>query len=152
MKSAILLGVVGALATGIAIGVQSTLSSRIGGLIGHIRTGLLTNLIGGIVAGGIVLVMVLRQGAGSWRVPAAPSVMLLVSGTLGLLIITGIAFSFQRTGVAAGVATLILGQLAVSVIVDTKGVGDVAPISLTWQRLLGLLVMGAAVYLLLPRE
>jgi transporter family-2 protein len=152
LKSAILLGVVAALATGVAIGVQSTLSSRVGGLIGHVRTGLLTNLIGGIVAGGIVLVLVLRQGAGAWRVPAAPSVMLLVSGTLGLLIITGIAFSFQRTGVAAGFATLILGQLAVSVIVDTIGIGDVAPIPLTWQRLLGLLVMGLAVYLLLPRE
>ena len=152
MKSAILLGVVAALTTGIAIGVQSTLGSRIGGLVGSVRTGLLTNLVGGIVAGGIVLVLVLRQGTGAWRVPLAPSVMLLVSGTLGVLIITGIAFSFQRTGVAAGFATLILGQLAVSVIVDTMGIGDVAPIPLTWQRLCGLLVMGLAVYLLLPRE
>jgi transporter family-2 protein len=152
LKSAIILGVAGAMATGVAIGVQATLSSRIGALIGHVRTGLLTNFVGGIVAGGIVLILVVRQGAGAWRVPAAPAVMLLLSGTLGLLIVTGVAFSFQRTGVAAGVATLILGQLAVSVIVDTKGIGDVVPIPLTWQRLFGLLVMGLAVYLLLPRK
>jgi uncharacterized membrane protein YdcZ (DUF606 family) len=84
--------------------------------------------IGHVVSGGLLVVLALLLGE------SMPSL------------------SFQRTGVATGGATLILGQLAVSVIVDTKGIGDVAPIPLTWQRLFGLLVMGPAVYLLLPRK
>lgn len=47
---------------------------------------------------------------------------------------------------------IILGQLGISVFVDSKGVGGVEPIPLTLQRVAGLLVMAVAVFLLLPRE
>jgi len=152
LKSSVIVGVLGALATGLVIGIQSTISSRSGGLIGDLRTGLLTNAIGGVIAGLIVLLLVLRQGVGPWRPPTAVTVTLAISGILGIGIITGIAFSLQRTGVAAGIATLIAGQLVISVIVDSKGIGGVDPIPLTPQRVLGLAVMAAAVYLLLPKQ
>jgi len=152
LKSSVIVGVLGALATGLVIGIQSTISSRSGGLIGDLRTGLLTNAIGGAIAGLIVLLLMLRQGVGAWRPPTAVTVTLAISGILGIGIITGIAFSLQRTGVATGIATLIAGQLIISVIVDSKGIGGVDPIPLTPQRVLGLVVMAAAVYLLLPKQ
>ena len=147
-----MLGILGALATGFVIGIQSTLSSRTGALIGDIQTGLLTNAMGGLIAGLVVLLLLCRQGVAAWRLPPAAAVMLVTSGTLGIAIITGIAFSLQRTGVAAGLAALIMGQLIISAVVDTTGVGGVEPIPLTTQRLLGLLVVAGGVYLLLPRK
>ena len=78
--------------------------------------------------------------------------MVAVSGTLGILIITGLSFSLQRAGVAAGLATIILGQLIVSIIVDTRGIGGAEPIPLTIPRIGGLFVMAIAVYLLMPRN
>jgi transporter family-2 protein len=152
LKSSIVVGVLGALATGLAIGVQSTLGSRTGTLIGNARTGLLTNAIGGVIAGLLLLILVSRQGLASWRLPKAALFMLVASGSLGILIITGVAFSLQRTGVAAGLGTLIMGQLIISVIADSTGIGGVEAIPLTPQRVLGLFVMAAAVYLLLPKE
>lgn len=152
MKSLISIGALGALATGVAIGVQSALVSRTGALIGNLRTGLMTNLIGGLIAGVLVLVLILSQGKGSMQLPAKAGMMLPIAGALGIMIITGVAFSLQRTGVAAGLAMIILGQLVVSVIVDTRGMGGVEPIPLTLQRVVGLLVMAVAVFLLLPRE
>jgi len=152
VKSSLIIGILGALATGLVIGTQSTLSSRIGSLIGGVRTGLLTNAIGGGVAALLVLVLLLRQGLGAWRLTTAATVLLVTSGTLGILIITGVAFSLPRTGVAAGMAALILGQLIISVVADTRGWGGGEPIAVTPQRVLGLLVMAAAVYLLLPRR
>ena len=152
MRSTLLFGAIVALATGIAIGVQSTLSSRVGSLIGGVRTGLLTNLFGGVVAGVLVLVLVVIQGRSSWQLPSLAIIMLVVSGSLGILIITGVSFSLQRTGVAAGLATIILGQLLISGIVDTRGIGDVEPIPLTFQRVLGFAVMILAVFLLMPKE
>jgi transporter family-2 protein len=152
MKNSIILGVIAALVTGIMIGVQSTLSSRIGTIIGPIRTGLLTNLIGGIFAGLIVASLSLVQGSSAWHIPKMALIMLLVAGALGLLIITGVSFSLQYVGVTAGIATIILGQMLISVIVDTTGWGGVKPIPLDIQRIFGLVVMGAAVYLLLPRS
>ena len=146
------MGALIALATGVAIGVQSTISSRVGSLIGGVRTGLLTNLVGGVLAGAIVLILVVSQGRSSWQLPSPAVIMLIVSGSLGILIITGVSFSLQRTGVAAGLATIILGQLVISGIVDTRGIGDVEPIPLTFQRVLGFAVMILGVYLLMPKE
>lgn len=152
MAGIIILGAVVALATGIAIGMQSTLSSRIGNLLGNFRTGIFMNFIGGIIAGIILLVITFIQGKAWWQIPTPALIMLIAAGTLGIAIITGVSFSLQRTGVAAGLATIILGQLVLSIIVDTRGIGGVTPIPLTWQRVVGLVVVAGGVYLLLPRS
>jgi transporter family-2 protein len=152
MIGVVIFGVVAALFTGIAIGVQSALSSRVGTLIGNIRTGVLTNALGGLIAILLFLVLLLINGKGFWQIPGTALTMLVIAGALGILIITGVAFSLQRTGVAAGLATIILGQLVVSVIIDTKGYGGVPPIPITLPRILGLIVMAAGVYLLLPKK
>jgi transporter family-2 protein len=152
LSAKILLGAFGALATGLAIGVQSTITSRVGSMIGDIRTGLLTNLLGGIIAGALVGLVVLRESPATWNIPRNALALMLLSGLLGIFIITGISFSLQRAGVAAGLATVILGQMIVSIIVDSRGIGGAEPIPLTIQRVLGVLVMGLAVYLLLPRQ
>jgi transporter family-2 protein len=149
--SVILIGVLGALATGLAIGTQSTLSSRIGALLGDLRTGLFMNFIGGIIAGLALLAYTFWQGRSLWQMSRPTLVMLVIAGALGIAIITGISFSLQRTGVAVGLATVILGELATSVLVDTRGWGVTAPIPLTWQRIVGLVVVAGGVWLLLPK-
>lgn len=151
MRTSIILGAIGALFTGIAIGTQATITSRAGGIIGEIKTGLLTNFLGGVMAGSLVLFLIVREGKESWRVSGPVVGAVAVSGFLGILIITGISFSLQRAGIAAGLATIILGQLVISIIVDSLGIGGIDLIPLTGQRVMGLLVMGFAVYLLLPR-
>ncbi|MCJ7567888.1 MAG: DMT family transporter [Anaerolineales bacterium] len=152
MKTVLILGAFCALATGVAIGVQATLTSRAGDIIGNLRTGLLTNFLGGVLAGVVILILFLQQGSSSWKIPTTALAMVAVSGTLGIMIITGISFSLQRAGVAAGLATIILGQLIVSVFVDARGIGNVEPIPLTIQRIGGLFVMAVAVYMLMPRN
>lgn len=151
MRAYLLAGAGVALLTGIAVGVQATLTSRAGELLGELRTGLLTNLAAGILAALVMIPLVLHQGSEAWRPPLVGAWMVTGAGLLGILIITGAAFSFPRTGVAAGVAAVILGQLVISVLADTSGVGGVEPIPLTAERVAGLLLMGVAVYLLLPR-
>jgi transporter family-2 protein len=151
LKSILLVGSLAALATGVAIGVQSTLSSRIGPLIGNIQTGLLMNMVGGLLAGLIVAGVVVTQGTSILHPPRLALVMLIVAGALGIVIITGVAFSLQRVGVAAGLASVILGQLVISIIADTTGFGGVTPIPLTPSRIIGAVVMLGAVYMMLPR-
>lgn len=151
MKLSILTGALVALLTGIAIAAQSTLTSRVGSLIGDIRTGILTNTMGGIAAGSLVLLWLLREGPETWKVPPVAVGITAISGILGILIITGISFSLQRAGVAAGLASVILGQLVLSTIIDLIGLGGVDPIPLTAARILGLALTGVGVYLLLPK-
>jgi bacterial/archaeal transporter family-2 protein len=148
----ILIGVSTALLTGLAIGIQATLSSRTGAIIGSVRTGLLTNLLGGSIAGIIILIMVFKSGLGNWKIPGAALIMMSSAGLLGILIITGVSFSLQRVGVTAGLAIIILGQMILSVLIDTKGIGGVEPIPLSISRIVGLLLLGISIYLLLPKK
>jgi bacterial/archaeal transporter family-2 protein len=152
LSSYLILGVIGALLTGLAIGTQSTLSSKIGTLIGSLRTGVLMNFIGGIIAGLLFLLMVLINGKSYVKAPPLAWLLLVIAGTLGIMIITGVSFSLQRAGVAAGLATIILGQMVVSVIADSRGWGGAAPIPVTFPRILGLVLLVAGVYMLLPKR
>lgn len=151
MKNVVLIGVLAAVVTGMAIGSQSTLGSRIGAMIGPLRTGLLMNMMGGSIALVLFGITLLLPRLENGTVPQRALVMLAVAGALGVLIIMGISFALQRIGVTAGLAAVILGQMAISIVVDTTGWGGVEPIPLTGERLAGLAVMGAAVYLLVPR-
>jgi transporter family-2 protein len=151
VRTSIIAGAIVALLTGLAIGTQATISSRAGSIIGEVRTGLLSNFLGGVVAGVLITVFFIREGQQTWKVPWLIIVVLTLSGTLGIFIITGISFSLQRAGIAAGLATIILGQLAFSFLIDSLGVGGVEPIPVSLQRIIGIVVTALGVYLLLPK-
>lgn len=152
MNITTLIGALGALLTGMAISIQSTITSRAGAILGDVRTGLLTNFLGGMLAGILVLIFLWREGVQAWKVPGTILVFIALSGTLGIFIITGISFSLQRAGVAAGLATVILGQLILSVVIDRIGIGGAEAIPFSVQRISGLIIMAVGVYLLLPRN
>lgn len=152
MKNVLYVGVATALITGLLIGAQATLSGRLGGIIGPVRTGLMMNMMGGSLAfivflSTLVLPIVKEEGAVTPRAWA----MLFAGGLLGVFIVVGVSFSITRVGVTAGLGTIILGQMLISSIVDVSGWGGVEPIPFTSTRLVGLLVLGLAVYLLLPK-
>lgn len=151
MRLSIITGAVIALLTGIAIATQSTITSRVGAQLGDVQTGILTNSMGGLIAGSVMLVWLLKEGPETWKVPLPLIGATALSGLLGILIITGISFSLQRAGVAAGLASVILGQLLLSTVIDSLGLGGVDPIPLTLPRIAGLILTGFGVYLLLPK-
>lgn len=152
MKNALLIGTFIAVLTGVLISTQATFSSRGGSIIGPIRTGIVTNLGSGLFALILIAITIIWRTL-EWRsMPQATVGMLLFSGGLGILIVIGVSFAMQYTGVTAGTAAVLLGQLLVSTIVDATGLSGQAPIPITWQRVLGLLVMALAIYLLVPRD
>ena len=151
MKLSIITGALVALLTGITIAAQSAMTSRVGGIIGDIRTGILTNTMGGIAAGSLMLIWLLRDGPQVWKIPPVVIGITALSGILGVFIVTGISFSLQRAGVAAGLASVILGQLALSFVIDALGIGGVEPIPISASRIMGIVVSGFGVYLLLPK-
>ena len=152
MQKAILSAVLVALASGLAIGTQSTLTNWAGRFIGPVRTGLLINLAGGVLATLVLLVWGIRSR--SVPVPSmgmAPGVILVAAGALGVGIIAGLAFSLPRIGIAAGLATIISGQMLVAVVVDTLGWGGGGVIPLGVGRLAGLALLALGTWLILPR-
>ena len=74
----------------------------------------------------------------------------VIAGALGIGIIGGVAFAFPRTGIAAGGASIILGQMTVAIVVDTFGWAGAEPIPLNLSRIAGLVILAVAIRLLLP--
>ena len=151
MKNPILMGAIVTLFTGAAIGIQATLNGHIGAEITPVRTGLWMNFVGGVIAGVILLLFVRGSEGSSGAISTSILMMLAIAGALGIVVITGVSFSIARTGVAAALGGMFLGQLVIGMLVDTFGWGISEAVPINPSRIFGLLVMAFAVYLLLPR-
>lgn len=162
MSSRIILAVLGALGTGTAIALQTTMNGRAGGVIGPIRTGLLVNATGGSMAIALVLLTILAGRLGLTSAEAlnltdrgATPLQILswvaVAGFLGILIIVGISFSVQGVGVTAGLSAVILSQLVVGLLIDSVGGAGGLAIAINLRRLAGIVAMALGVWLLVPR-
>jgi len=152
MKNLIIVGGITAAITGVFIGIQSMFSGRAGQVIGPINTGFWTNFLGGCLAGLLILGVGLVKGFDAVKISSPAAGMVLLSGALGIFIIMGVSFSISKTGLAAGMATIILGQLLFGTLSDTFGWGGLEPIPLDARRIMGLLTMVLAVFLLFPKE
>jgi uncharacterized membrane protein YdcZ (DUF606 family) len=148
MREMTLTGVAVALGSGLAIGIQATLFTLVGRSIGPVRASLILNVTGGIVAG-VIMLAVLGIGENkTWHIPRNTLFLAVIAVTLGLFIVTGVTLAFQRTGVAAGIATVFLGQMLIGIVVDALGLAGAEAVPLDLRRLLGLVVMAVAIILL----
>jgi transporter family-2 protein len=153
MKEPVLSAVLVALGSGIAIGFQSTLTNWAGRLIGPARTGLLVNLAGGTIAALVILALgALTLSRPMQGLTASSAVIVIAAGALGVAIIAGAAYALPRIGIAAGLATIILGQMAIALLVDTFGWGGAPPAPLRLERLAGLGLLLIGTWLILPRQ
>jgi len=153
MKESVLSALFVAMASGVAIGFQSTLTNWAGRLIGPVRSGLLINFAGGAIAALIVLaagfLTVARPMQGLTR---SASMVVIAAGALGLVIIAGAAYALPRVGIAAGLATIIFGQMIVALFVDTFGWGGAPPLPLQLERIAGVAMLLVGTWLVLPRQ
>ncbi len=148
MQELTLTGMAVALGSGLAIGIQATLFTLVGRSIGPMRASLILNVTGGIVAGLIMLAALGIGGNKHWNIPRSTLIIAVIAVTLGIFIVTGVTLAFQRTGVAAGIATVFLGQMLIGIVVDALGLAGSEAIPLDLRRLLGLIVMAIAIVLL----
>jgi bacterial/archaeal transporter family-2 protein len=135
-----------ALLTGALIAVQSSWNGVAAKQFGAINTGLLSLAAGGLVA---MVILAIKRGVPSDALRSS-AWYVIGAGVLGIVILAGISFVVQRVGVTAGLAGVILGQLFVAFLIDTLGWGGTA-IPLETRRVIGLLLLSVAVYLVLPR-
>lgn len=140
-----------ALGTGVALGIQATINSLNGEVVGPMGTGLLVIIVGGILAAIGLALFLNRLPAIRWATVRQVQFGLLAAGALAIVAIAGTAFALPRTGIAAGLSAIILGQMLAAVVIDTTGWGGIDPIRLNVARLAGLILLAVATWLLVPR-
>ncbi len=142
-----------AILSGLAIGVQSSFNSAAGKMTGAAITGLLVNFIGGMASALLLLIVFVRQrDIGFLNIQPNTWVVIVISGLLGIGIISGIAYALPKIGVAAGLSAIIAGQMVIALIVDTFGLTGAKPIPISISRLIGIVLLAIATWALLPKK
>lgn len=131
------------LAGGIAVGLQSPLSSLMSQRIGTLESVFIVH-IGGAVA---ALLPLLFYGGGKLSQWRSVPWYVLVAGVFGLVVIGAVSYMIPRIGVAASIVTIVAGQILVGTLLDHFGLLGAAQRSLDPSRLLGLAVVLLGVWL-----
>ena len=128
---------------GIAIGLQSPMSSILGNKLGLMEGAFIVHF-SGAVAASIPLLIWSGGNLAKWRdVPWYT----LGAGAFGLIVVSALSFIIPKVGVAPALILLVLGQLVVGAVLDHYGLLGAEIRPLTYQRLMGLLVVMAGVWL-----
>jgi transporter family-2 protein len=142
MENLLLIILIG-LAGGIAVGLQSPLSSLMSQRIGTLESVFIVH-IGGAIAALLPLLIYSGGKLSQWRTVPWYA---LVAGVFGLVVIGAVSYMIPRIGVAASITTIVAGQLLVGTILDHFGLLGAAERSLDLTRILGLGVVLVGVWL-----
>ncbi|WP_281981448.1 DMT family transporter [Thalassorhabdomicrobium marinisediminis] len=99
----------------------------------------------GLVALLVVLVLT-GDGAALGRV-ASVNPWLLVGGFLGSFYVWSIVFAVPVLGVLTAISAVVLGQLLAALVLDAMGPFGLQAIEITWQRVAGVVLVGAGLIL-----
>ncbi len=128
---------------GIAVGVQSPLSSMISQRLGVIESIFIIHLGGAIAA----LIPLIYYGGGkisNWRTVPWYA---LCAGVFGLVVIFSMSYMIPRVGVATALIILLAGQLFIGTILDHFGLLGAIQRPLEFSRIFGLAIVLAGVWL-----
>jgi bacterial/archaeal transporter family-2 protein len=142
---ATLLAVLAGLAGSVQVAVMARLGERVGVFAALAWAAMLT---AGLA---LALLLVVRQGLGGIADAARQPVWLWTGAAMGLLIVLTITFAGSRIGVAATVAIMIAGQLAMGSVIDRFGLFGVDKVALAWPRVIGIVLLAAGAALTLKR-
>jgi bacterial/archaeal transporter family-2 protein len=150
MKESLMLALLAALSSGMGMAALGAINSASGKLVGPLGTGLLVNILAGLLAAITLLLIKSRLPDINLGTVQTAAPLIITSAILGLGTITGIAYSLGRIGVAAGIATILLGQMALAVVIDALGWNATGRIPMGFGRLAGLVLLAIATWFLLP--
>ena len=138
-----------AVLAGLAGSVQVAVMGRFGSRIGVLEALAFATLVQLVLAMGILLAA--RQGVGGLTDALHAPRWMWAGGAMGLLVVLAITFAQPRIGTSATIGILIAGQLVMGAIIDRYGLFGVDQIALTWQRAVGIGLLGAGAALSLSR-
>lgn len=138
-----------AVLAGLAGSVQVAVMGRFGARVGVLEALAFATVVQLVLA--VSLLLAVRQGiggfSGTFRVPA----WMWAGGAMGLLVVLTITFAQPRIGTSSTIGILIAGQLVMGAAIDRLGLFGVDQIAITWQRGVGIGLLGVGAALSLSR-
>ncbi|WP_119065330.1 DMT family transporter [Aggregatilinea lenta] len=130
----VLFGLIGGVAVGIQSPISSQISQRLGGSLESV---FIVHLSGTLIAGALLLLKGEAQ-FGNWRVLPWYAA---IAGVFGVIVISAINFTIPRIGATASVTLVVAGQLIIGLIIDQFGWFETSVREIDVSRLLGVAVL-----------
>jgi bacterial/archaeal transporter family-2 protein len=142
---AVLLGV----GAGCLVGMQAPINSRLGRSVGSVEAATFSFLVG--TAALVLILLVARGGIGGLGHVGRAPWWALVGGLLGAVYVSVALVAVRTLGASGLTAVVIGGQLAISVVIDRFGLLGVARQAIGVQRIAGLVLLAAGVFLVVRK-
>jgi transporter family-2 protein len=142
---AILLGA----GAGALVGMQAPINSRLGKTVGGVQAATFSFLVG--TAALVAISFILRGGLSSLGHIGKVPWWALVGGLLGAVYVFVALEAVKTLGASGLTAVVITGQLTMSVVIDRLGLLGVAKAPVTFQRVLGIVLLVAGVALVVRK-
>lgn len=131
------------------IAMQAPINSMLGKTVGTFTAASVSFAVGTIAL--ILITVLIGGGFGQIGEARHLSWYYLTGGVLGAVYVTTALVAVRSLGAGGVVAATIAGQLSISLLLDQLGILGVAERALTWERLLGVVLLVAGT-LLIVRE
>jgi bacterial/archaeal transporter family-2 protein len=129
---------------GFLLALQPPINAALRGRVGTFESALISFLVGTVVLA--VIVAATRQGD-LLAFRGAP-LWMLSGGLIGAVFVTVTLLAAPKLGVTALVVATLAGQVTAGVLIDTFGWFGIEPKPLEPRRLIGIVLVGVAVYLM----
>lgn len=130
-----LLALIGSLAGGVALAVQSAVNGRLAkGLADPVAAACISFAVGLAV---LLAATLPRLAALDWRSASDLPWWAWTGGALGAFYVAAITIGVTRLGVLTLVAAVVLGQVAAALLIDASGAFGLPVQAVSWQRMLG---------------
>jgi bacterial/archaeal transporter family-2 protein len=127
------------------VGMQAPINSKLGKTIGTFPAASVSFAIGLIV---LVAITLLFSGFGQLTQARHLSWYYLTGGLLGAAYVTTVLLTVRTLGAGGVTAATIAGQLALAVVLDQLGILGLEQRGFTVQRVVGILLLAAGVFLI----
>ncbi len=129
-----------AIISGMALSSQAAINGQLGGKIGVIQSSLLTFTVGSVVTMLLIIFLEPSYEASLLTVPKWQ----LTGALFGIVYMVVMVASVPRIGVAIATVATIFGQMVMSLVIDTQGWLNNEPIELNYWRLMAMLCIAGA--------
>ena len=149
MSAGSALAVTLSLAAGLGGSVQAAVMGKLGDRVGIFGAVAFSTMVSAVI--GVTALLVVSRSVSGIAAAARQPVWLWTGGMLSAFIILAITVGPPRIGVAATIALVITGNLAMAALIDRYGLLGQKSIPLNWPRLVGIALLAAGAALTLRR-
>ena len=129
------------------IALQAPINSMLGKSVGTFAAASVSFIVGTIAL--VLITLIVGGGFGDVSEARHLPLYYLTGGILGAVYVTTALVAVRSLGAGGVVAATITGQLALSLVIDQLGVLGVDRKPITWEALLGVLLLAAGTFLII---